>query len=196
MRPFINKTIIVGLSGIAFVPNAFPSDQNRPNIVILLADDAGYSDFSCYGSKNINTPNIDRLAEEGMRCTDFYAAAPLCSPSRTGLLTGRFPTRVGIYSYIDPGSPMHLTNKEITLASVLKSIGYQTCVTGKWHLSGELGNKAFPNPADHGFDYWFCTHNNASRAIKIRSILYEMERRLEKSKAIPVRLWWMRRLNG
>jgi arylsulfatase A len=166
MKPLIKRTIIAGISCFVFGVNTSSTNQTRPNIVILLADDAGYSDFSCYGSKNIHTPNIDRLAAEGIRCTDFYAAAPNCSPSRAGLLTGRFPTRAGIYNYIDPGSPMHLTREEITLATLLKSQGYQTCVTGKWHLTEELENKALPNPANHGFDYWFCTHNNARPSHK------------------------------
>lgn len=168
MKRKINIIYLAALSGAVCCGGVRAQDSARPlpNIVILMADDAGYSDFSCYGSEHIKTPHIDRLAGEGMRCTDFYAAAPNCSPSRTGLMTGRFPSRVGIYSYIDPGSPMHLTRDEMTLASVLKPLGYQTCVTGKWHLSEELEDKAFPSPADHGFDYWFCVHNNAKPSHK------------------------------
>jgi arylsulfatase A len=135
--------------------------QSTPNIVIMLADDAGYSDTSCYGSQHIKTPNIDSLAAQGMRFTDFYAPAPNCSPSRAGLLTGRFPTRIGIYSYINHGSPMQLPEKEITIAELLKDAGYQTCVSGKWHLNGDIADASLPSPADHGFDYWFCTDNNA-----------------------------------
>jgi arylsulfatase A len=163
-------TLALSLSATVFAypcAEAAPGKPTTlPNVVIMLADDAGYADFGCYGSEHIKSPNIDQLATEGMRCTDFYSAAPNCSPSRAGLLTGRIPARAGIYNYIDPGSPMHLTRKEVTLASVLRPLGYQTCVTGKWHLSSDLENKAFPSPADHGFDDWFCVHNNAKPSHK------------------------------
>jgi arylsulfatase A len=140
--------------------------KEYPNIVVLVADDAGYSDFSCYGSKNINTPHIDQLAKEGIRFTDFYAAAPNCSPSRAGLLTGRIPARTGVYSYIDYGSPMHLSRKEVTIATLLKQRGYETCVSGKWHLNGNIQSRTLPQPNDHGFDHWFCTDLNAKPSHK------------------------------
>ena len=91
---------------------AFADASDRPNIVIMLADDAGYSDFACNGGKTIRTPHIDQLAKDGLRFTDFYAPAPNCSPSRAGMLTGRTPSRVGLYSYINHGSPMHLRESE------------------------------------------------------------------------------------
>ncbi len=129
-----------------------------------MADDLGYGDISCYGSA-IKTPNIDRLAEQGIRFTDFYAAAPNCSPSRAGLLTGRTPSRVGVYDYIPPDSPMHLPDKEVTIAELLKPLGYATCHVGKWHLSSwqraEEAPFEKPTPADQGFDHWFATDNNA-----------------------------------
>jgi len=130
--------------------------------VILLADDAGYSDFGCFGGK-AKTPNIDQLATEGLKLTDFHAAAPNCSPSRTGLLTGRYPSRVGVYSYIPEQKeglhPMHMPNSEVTLAELLKKSGYQTAHVGKWHVS--VLRSTQPQPSDQGFDYSFGTTNNA-----------------------------------
>ena len=136
-------------------------DEIRPNIVILMADDMGYIDAGCYGGP-IKTPNINRLANEGMRFTDFYSAAPNCSPARTGLLTGRTPSRVGVYDYLAPNSPMHLPKGEITIAEMLKEVGYETCHVGKWHLSAWTrdGMKG-PKPDEQGFDYWFAVDNNA-----------------------------------
>lgn len=136
----------------------------RPNVLILMADDLGYGDIGCYGSV-IRTPNIDRLASEGIRFSDYYSAAPNCSPSRAGLLTGRTPSRVGIYDYIDPGSPMHLPRGEVTIAELLKPLGYDTAHVGKWHLSSWLRDPDAPlenpTPGDQGFDYWFAADNNA-----------------------------------
>ncbi len=134
----------------------------RPNIVIFLADDAGYSDFGCFGGQ-AKTPHVDQLAREGLKLTDFHAAAPNCSPSRTGILTGRYPSRVGVYSYIpqppDGLHPMHLPASEITLPELLKKNGYKTAHFGKWHL-GTL-NSTQPQPDEHGFDYSFGTTSNA-----------------------------------
>lgn len=136
----------------------------HPNVVIIMADDLGYGDVGVYGSA-IRTPNIDRLAREGLRLTDYYCAAPNCSPSRAGLLTGRTPSRIGIYDYIDPGSPMHLPPGEVTIAEMLKPLGYATCHVGKWHLSSWArapeAPLASPTPGEQGFDYWFAVDNNA-----------------------------------
>jgi arylsulfatase A len=137
------------------------TSENPPNIIIIMADDMGYIDAECYGGP-IKTPNINLLANEGMRFTDFYSAAPNCSPARTGLLTGRTPSRVGVYDYLASNSPMHLPKSEITIAEMLKETGYETCHVGKWHLStwtkdGMIG----PKPDEQGFDYWFAVDNNA-----------------------------------
>ena len=136
----------------------------RPNVLIVMADDLGYGDIGCYGSP-IRTPHIDGLARDGLRLTDYYAAAPNCSPSRAGLLTGRTPSRIGIYDYIDPGSPMHLPADEVTIAEMLKPLGYDTCHAGKWHLSSWIREPEAPlespTPGDQGFDHWFAADNNA-----------------------------------
>ena len=105
----------------------------KPNLVILLLDDAGWTDVGCFGSQ-IETPNIDRLADEGMRLTDYHAPAPNCSPSRAGLLTGRTPSRIGIYSYLPANHVMHLRAEEVTVAELVKQAGYHTGHFGKWHL--------------------------------------------------------------
>ena len=139
------------LTGIAWA-------ETRPNVVVIYFDDTGWTDFGCYGGK-VQTPAIDRLASEGMRFTSYYAPAPNCSPSRTGLMTGRFPFRVGMYSYMPPDSIMHLPDSEVTIAEILQSNGYATGAFGKWHLS-LLDNDQQPDPSDQGFDYWFCCDNN------------------------------------
>jgi len=140
-----------------------------PNIILILADDLGYNDLSCYRetvpmSKEAKqptsqTPNLDRMAGEGMRFTQFYAGAAVCSPSRSALITGRNATRVGIYNWIPGRSPMHLRDREITIAELLKAEGYQTGHFGKWHLTSEHTEQPLPN--DQGFDYSFFAYNNA-----------------------------------
>lgn len=131
----------------------------RPNVLLILLDDAGWTDVGWNGSR-IQTPHIDRLAAEGMRFTDCHSAAPNCSPSRAGLLTGRIPPRVGIYSYLPADHVMHLRAEEITLAELLKDEGYHTGHFGKWHLSRLESDQ--PGPAEQGFDYSLGTDNNAS----------------------------------
>ena len=131
----------------------------RPNFLMILLDDSGWTDFGCYGSQ-IQTDHIDKVARQGMRFTDCHSAAPNCSPSRTGLLTGRTPSRVGMYSYIPPNHPMHLPGSEITVARLLKDAGYRTGHFGKWHVSKLLSEQ--PQPRDLGFEYSLGTDNNAS----------------------------------
>lgn len=142
-----------------------PSDSSlpySPNIILMIADDLGYADLGCYDGLPA-TPNLDRLAEEGIRFTDFYAAAPNCSPSRAGLLTGRSPSRIGVYNYIPAGHPMHLRAEELTIAELVKEKGYRTGQFGKWHLSSLPPYEALgqPQPHDQGFDYSLGTTNNA-----------------------------------
>jgi len=135
--------------------------MKRPNIVFILIDDMGWKDLGCYGTSFYETPNIDRLAREGMRFTDAYAACPVCSPTRASILTGKYPATVGITDWIDAHGHLHpargrlvdvpylkhLPGKEYSLARALQDGGYQTWHVGKWHLGcdGHL-------PEDHGFD--------------------------------------------
>jgi arylsulfatase A len=137
-----------------------------PNIICFMADDLGYSDLSCFDSKDVQTPILDQLANEGIRFTNFYAAAPNCSPSRAAILTGRFPSRVGIYSYLEPNSVMSLQKNETTIATLLQENGYETAHMGKWHLRSNLAENKAPTPTDHGFSYWLATENNAEPSHK------------------------------
>ncbi len=140
---------------------AVESFAASPNIVVVLADDLGYGDVGCYGHQRIRTPNIDQFAAKGLKLTSCYSAHPNCSPARTGLMTGRTPFRVGIYNWIPMFSPMHVRRSEITVATLLRSAGYDTCHVGKWHLNGDFNLPSQPQPSDHGFNHWFSTQNNA-----------------------------------
>ncbi|HBL43234.1 MAG TPA: arylsulfatase, partial [Planctomycetaceae bacterium] len=133
----------------------------KPNIMVILCDDLGYGDLACYGHPVIKTPHLDQLASQGMRLTDCYASAPVCSPSRAGLLTGRTPNRLGVYDWIPEGHPMHLKRDEVTVAQLLQQAGYDTAHVGKWHCNGMFNSKEQPQPGDHGFRHWFSTQNNA-----------------------------------
>ncbi len=122
--------------------------KNLPNIVLIFMDDMGYGDIGTYGAIDYQTPNLDNLATEGMRFTNFYAAQAVCSASRAGLLTGCYPNRIGISGALMPWAKHGLSDKEMTIAELLKQKGYATGMAGKWHL-GHL--KPFL-PLQHGFD--------------------------------------------
>lgn len=134
----------------------------KPNIIFLLADDMGYGDVNFIG-KSTETPNINRLAAEGVFFNNFYSAAPNCSPSRVGLLTGKAPEKTGMYSYRPANHPMHLPDEESTIAELLKTKGYQTAHFGKWHLGALPHDPKLnqPQPDQQGFDYSFGTEMNA-----------------------------------
>ncbi|PQO40894.1 sulfatase [Blastopirellula marina] len=140
---------------------SFAQADDRPNFLVIMCDDLGYGDLQCYGHPSIRTPNLNKLASEGVRFTSYYSAAPVCSPSRAGLVTGQTPTQVGIYDWIPGGSPMHVRAEEITLPKLLKTAGYETGLFGKWHCNGKFNSPDQPQPNDLGFDYWFATQNNA-----------------------------------
>ena len=148
---------------LSFILFAFAvaAEYQPPNIIIVLTDDLGYGDLGCYGNKIVKTPHLDRFARQGMRFTDCYSAHPNCSPSRTGLMTGRTPTRVGVHNWIPMFSPMHVRDSEITIASILQKGGYDTAQVGKWHMNGRFNMTGQPQPNDHGFNHWFATQNNA-----------------------------------
>ena len=152
MQPFMMKrsllTVLISYL-LASVANA------TPNFVIIFCDDLGYGDLSCFGHPTIHTPHLDRMAQEGQKWTNFYAAAPVCTPSRAGLLTGRLPIRTGMCSdkraVLFPDSSGGLPQSEITIAEALKKVGYATAAVGKWHL-GHLPEFL---PTNHGFDSYF-----------------------------------------
>ncbi len=151
--------LVFALSGIVCGP---VRAADRPNFLVILCDDLGYGDLACYGHRTIKTPHLDKLAGQGWRLTDCYSAAPVCSSSRAGLLTGRTPSRVGVYDWIPDGNVMHLPATEITIAELLKKGGYDTAVAGKWHCNGKFNSDEQPQPGDVGFDHWFATQNNAA----------------------------------
>jgi arylsulfatase A len=122
-----------------------------PNVVIVFADDLGYADVGCFGGTDLATPNLDRLAAEGRKLTSFYVAQAVCSASRTALLTGCYPNRVGILGALGPQSKNGLHDDESTIAEVLKPRGYATAIFGKWHL----GHHPQFLPTRHGFDEYF-----------------------------------------
>lgn len=135
--------------------NSQNEQQSPPNFIIIFADDLGYGDLSSYGNPTIKTPNLDRMAHEGQKWTNFYAGASVCTPSRAALLTGRLPVRSGMASnkhrVLFPDSKNGLPASEITLAEQLKTVGYKTAAIGKWHL----GHREQYLPTNHGFDYYF-----------------------------------------
>ncbi len=124
----------------------------RPNIVFIFADDLGYGDLSCYGAEDIKTPHIDQIAENGIKFTEFYSVSPVCSPSRYGLMTGRYPVRDGIQGGVFfPESWTGMDTTDMTMAQLLKQRGYATGIIGKWHL----GHHRPYLPQQRGFDYYF-----------------------------------------
>jgi len=149
-------TMLLGLPGALHAAAHKPS--SKPNIVIILADDLGYGDPGCYNPKSkIATPNIDRLAREGLMFTDAHAAGPLCHPSRYGLITGRYPFRTDVSRW--PKQPL-IEHGQMTIASLLKSQGYRTAMVGKWHLGFSEDGYDKPlsgGPVDCGFDTFFGT---------------------------------------
>ena len=150
------KTLLLNLFGLiaAIVYNSPLSAQSssppQPNILLIFMDDMGYGDLECYGNPLIKTPNLNKLAEGGIRFTSFYAAAAVCTPSRAGLLTGRYPVRNAPHNF-GPESTNGLPLSEITLAQVLKEAGYRTGIIGKWHL----GHNPQYLPTNRGFDSFF-----------------------------------------
>ncbi len=130
---------------------SFVQAIDKPNFIIVYADDLGYGDIGCFGSTLNKTPNIDRMAKEGIRFTDFYVAQAVCSASRTALLTGCYPNRVGILGALGPQAKHGIADSEMTVAQVLKTRGYATAIYGKWHL----GHHPQFLPTRHGFDDYF-----------------------------------------
>ena len=155
------QSLSVGVIVLLLLGAATSGRSEPPNVVVVLCDDLGYGDLACYGHERIQSPNIDRFASEGLKLTSCYSAAPNCSPARTGLMTGRTPYRVGVHNWIPMLSPMHVRESEITVATLLRNAGYDTCHVGKWHLNGWFNLPGQPQPGDHGFAHWFSTQNNA-----------------------------------
>lgn len=158
----IIKNLLIASLAIFSVATA-AEEVEKTNFVIVLADDMGWGDSATFGNKVIQTPNMDKLASQGVKLTQCYSACGVCSPSRSAILTGRTPYRNGVYRHLSGNHEAYLRASEITFPELLKEKGYATCHVGKWHLLSEnqFGNKDFPHPGDHGFDYWMITQNNA-----------------------------------
>jgi arylsulfatase A len=169
----IGLSVVAGWIGVGVaVAAGAEAAAKRPNFVVILCDDLGWGDLSAYGHPQIRTPNLDRLAAAGMRFTSCYSPAPVCSPSRVGLMTGRSPNRAGIYDWIPEATSaasaqgarhlVHLRKEETTLPKLLQGAGYATALAGKWHGNSRFNDPAQPQPGDLGFDHWFATQNNAA----------------------------------
>ena len=173
----MNRRRFLELAGTLALSSAIPAKANAqtsrpPNFVFVLADDLGWRQLGCYGSSYYESPNIDRLAKQGMRFTDAYAACPVCSPTRASIMTGKYPARLHLTDFIKGGSPpkdsplahpvwqKHLPLEETTIAEALKREGYKTASFGKWHLSQDkMPPKSLPfNPDKQGFDEHFVTY--------------------------------------
>ena len=154
----IEAAFAVMLGAVAASESEAPAAA-RPNIVVMLTDDLGYGDLGCFGHPRIKTPELDRLATEGLKLTSMYSGAPVCSPSRAGLFAGRNPNRLGIRDWIPQDSGVFLPRDTVTVAQRLREAGYTTCLSGKWHLNSKF-NGTEPTPGDFGFDHWFATQNN------------------------------------
>lgn len=159
---FSNRCVgfTVGLALISLVAKVGAcADQTvrPPNVVFVLADDLGWGELGCYGNGFNEAPNLDKLAQQGMRFTQAYAAAPVCSPYRAAFLTGQHPARIGILDYLRPNSANALSTDQITLAEMFQKRGYETGMVGKWHLTGYEHHQAEyeVKPRQHGFDWDF-----------------------------------------
>jgi arylsulfatase A len=155
MRTFVGALLclVMAASGRAAEPSSAAATPDRgpagkPNFVIFFIDDMGYADIGPFGAKGYATPNLDRLAREGRRFTDFYATQAVCSASRAGLMTGCYNVRVGIQGALTHRSDHGISAGEMTLAEVVKQQGYATACFGKWHL----GHHPKFLPPSHGFD--------------------------------------------
>ena len=146
---FVFPVLCLFLVFASHLPAAGP--EPPPNFIVILADDLGYGDLGAYGNSLIQTPQLDRMAAEGVRLTEFYSSAPTCTPARASLLTGRYPKRSGLVRVLIPKERWGLPASEITLAEALKDLGYTTACIGKWHLGGRKPYR----PSEHGFDQFY-----------------------------------------
>lgn len=141
-------------------PEVTAQDKAKPNVIIVNTDDLGYGDLGCYGATKVRTPNIDRLANEGRRFTDAHSSSAVCSPSRYGLLTGCYPLRKNFWGPVSLRQPLTIEPSRLTIASLLKDVGYDTACIGKWHLgfgdpTPDWNGKLSPGPLEIGFDYYY-----------------------------------------
>ncbi len=166
--------------------------QQKPNVIIIFIDDMGYGDLTCYGNKQINTKNIDELAQKGTRFTQFYVNSPVCSPSRVAMMTGQYPARHQFYTYlaerkknVENKMPDFLPATVPTLAKMLHANGYATAHIGKWHLGGGRDVGDAPLPTDYGFDKSFTSFEGlGDRTLHLDDDLNKQSAKLGRGKII------------
>jgi arylsulfatase A-like enzyme len=166
--PLFTPVSLVSLfASLVLLGGGAAAPDGKPNFVVIFADDLGYGDLSCFGSETIKTPHIDQMAKEGMRLTSFYGQT-VCGPSRAALMTGCYPLRVAIKNNVVETHP-HLHSKEITVAEVLKGVGYATAAFGKWDLAGHSQQGYSPEllPKHQGFDYFFGTPSSNDSVVHL-----------------------------
>jgi arylsulfatase A len=169
------------------------SSGEKPNIIFILADDLGWAELGCYGNKFNETPNLDKLASQGMRFTEAYASAPVCSPYRAALMTGQYTARLGITDYLRPNDPKHLSTDYVTIAEMLGQAGYSTGIIGKWHLTGYANHGAREiSPDLHGFDEVIVSEN---RGIGGGSYFHPYHFNREIEKRLPGKEYLVDRCN-
>lgn len=142
---------VICLLGLGTIPLQSDAAEKKPNVVVVFTDDQGYADVGCFGGTHVVTPHLDQMAREGRKFTDFYVAQAVCSASRTALLTGCYPNRVGILGALGPNARHGISSEETTLGEVFKNAGYATAAIGKWHL----GHHPEFLPTRHGFDRYY-----------------------------------------
>ena len=181
--------------GCRYAPTADPSQPSKrpPNIIFILGDDLGWAELGCYGNTFNETPNLDRLAGDGVRFASAYSAAPVCSPFRAALMTGQYPVRTGITDYLRPNDPKHLATDYETLPEMLKKAGYVTGIIGKWHLTGYANHGAEETPpGGHGFDEVIVSEN---RGIADGSYFFPYHFNREIQQRLPGREYLVDRCN-
>lgn len=148
------RFLAIGVALFASLPTSLWSQEKAkrpPNVIVIYADDMGYADLGCFGVKKIKTPNLDRMAKQGVRFTSFYTSQAVCSASRASLMTGKYSNRTEILGALGPASKNGLSKEHMTIAEVLKALGYATGIIGKWHL----GHLAEFLPTRRGFDEYY-----------------------------------------
>ncbi len=182
------KTILTLCYSLLLLTTNASAEVKQPNVVILLADDLGSKDIGCDGGP-VKTPALDKLAANGVRFTDFHSGAPVCSPARATLLTGRHHLRTGVYTVIqDHIHNMHLLKSEVTIAEHLKANGYDTVHLGKWHLGTPFRRMQKPWIDEHGFDYWFATDLNAAPSHRNPTNFWRNRKRVGELKGYACQL--------
>jgi len=143
-----SRLLLIGLFFAALAGSSLPAAERPPNIILFLTDDQGYADVGCFGAQGFKTPNLDRMAAEGIKCTSFYVAQPVCTASRAALMTGCYSNRVGLFGALNHTSTIGISDDEVLIPQFCKKQGYATACFGKWHL----GHHPKFSPLRHGFD--------------------------------------------